>query len=50
MESYIVINYKWQTGVYDLKKMIQLVKNNNLTKEDFFEITRKHYDKIKNNY
>lgn len=38
-----IITYKWNEGVYSLQDMIILVKYNNLTPEDFFEITRLDY-------
>lgn len=43
MESYTLIKYKWDRGVYDLEKMKQLVQKNEITKEEFFEITRYTY-------
>ena len=44
MESQEIIDYKWQNAVYSLDYMINLVKENILTKEEFFEITRFNYD------
>ena len=39
-----LIRYKWETGVYGLKEMNQLVEQNVITKEQFFDITRYHYN------
>lgn len=49
MESINVIKYKWQNGVYDLKDMIILVKNNMLNEQQFFNITRYKYQSVKDN-
>lgn len=38
-----VTTYKWKQGVYSLEDMIILVKYNNLTPDEFFEITRLDY-------
>ncbi len=46
MESYTLIKYKWEMGVYDLKKMKEFVQKNILTKQQFFQITRYVYDKV----
>lgn len=40
------IIYKWQHGVYDLKDMIKLVKENIITDKDFFDITRFRFEKL----
>lgn len=42
------IIYKWQHGIYDLKDMIKLVEENIISQEDFFEITRFKFEKLKN--
>ena len=47
MESYSLIKYKWQHGIYNLKKMIELVQTYELNEEQFFDITRYNYDIIK---
>ena len=39
MESYTLIKYKWEMGVYDLTKMKEFVQKNILTKQQFFQIT-----------
>lgn len=46
MENQNLIKYKWESGIYNIKDMINLVKDNVLTKEKFFEITRFSYDGI----
>lgn len=46
LQSKNAIKYKWEHGAYNIKDMIKLVKKENITKEDFFIITRCHYDKI----
>ena len=43
-ESIALIRYKYQIGVYGIPQMRQLVSNKIITKEQYFEITRKHYD------
>lgn len=43
MESETMTIYKWEQGVYSLQDMIILVKYNQLTPEQFFEITRYDY-------
>ena len=48
MDNYIIIEYKWEHGIYDLKDMINLVQNKILSKQQFFEITRYNYDGVKN--
>lgn len=46
MEDIILIEYKWNSGVYQLKDMIRLVENQKLTKQEFFDITRYNYDGV----
>ena len=41
-----IITYKWKQGVYSLSDMVILVKYKNITPEQFFEITRLHYDAV----
>ena len=43
MESKEMIMYKWENGVYNLQDLINLVKNNQITQQDFFKITRFNY-------
>lgn len=38
-----LIRYKWESGVYELKKMIELVKEGKITQQQFFDITRCNY-------
>ena len=38
-----LIKYYYQTGVYDMKKMVQLVKLNQLTEQQFKNITTYNY-------
>lgn len=47
MESFSLIKYKWESGVYTLKEMIQLVKQQELSQQQFFDITRYNYNNIK---
>lgn len=47
MDTYIIIQYKWQHGVYGLEDMMQFVENKILSKQQFFEITRYNYDGVK---
>lgn len=47
MESFSLIKYKWESGVYTLKEMIQLVKQQELSQQQFFDITRYDYNNIK---
>lgn len=46
MESKELINYKWQEGIYNLNYMLNLVKNKNITEEDFFDITRLNFNGV----
>lgn len=46
MEDIILIEYKWNSGVYQLKDMIKLVEDQKLTKQEFFDITRYNYDGV----
>ena len=39
-----LIRYKWETGVYGLEEVKQLVKQGVITKEQFFDITRHYYN------
>ena len=47
MESLVIIRYKWQQGVYTLRQMMKMVQDGDITKDQFFSITRFHYDGIK---
>ena len=47
MDTYMIIQYKWQHGVYELEDMIQFIENKILSKQQFFEITRYNYDGVK---
>lgn len=42
-QSFDLIKYKYQIGVYDIQKMKDLVSSKALSKEEFFEITRTYY-------
>lgn len=44
-QSFDLIKYKYQIGVYDIQKMKDLVFFHHLSEEEFFEITRTHYKK-----
>lgn len=44
MESFEMIKYKWEHGIYDITHMINLVIFEEINKEQFFEITRFNYD------
>lgn len=46
MESTGIIQYKWKVGVYDLKDMVKMVKDGIISKYDFFNITRYHFDSV----
>jgi hypothetical protein len=46
MESFEMIKYKWENGIYDLTHMINLVIFEEISKEQFFEITRFNYDGV----
>ena len=41
--SRTLIEFYYQMGVYSLDKMIQLVKEEQLSEKDFFDITRLNY-------
>lgn len=47
MQSEAITEFKWNNGVYSLADMILLVKYNQLTPQQFFEITRLHYEVVK---
>ena len=49
MEDIILIEYKWNSGVYQLKDMIKLVEDQKLTKQEFFDITRYNYNGVTKN-
>ena len=46
-EKFDVIRYKYLTGIYNLNKMIQLVDERRITKEEFHFITTYSYETIK---
>jgi len=48
MEDKSLITYKWESGVYDLEDLVKLVENEELTVDEFFEITRLNYAATKN--
>ena len=41
-----LIKYKWQMGIYEIKDMVQLVKDGIINEQDFFSITRCSYDGV----
>ena len=43
MNSINLIEYLWETKVYNIEDMLKLVDNKIINKEQFFEITRKKY-------
>ena len=46
MSQIDLIKYKWELGAYSLQDIVNFVKNQELTSEDFFEITRFNYNAI----
>ena len=46
VESLTLIKHKWELGIYELVDMMNLVIENKITKQDFFEITRYNYDGV----
>lgn len=42
----IKIQEKWNCGAYELIDMINLVKKEKISKQDFFQITRYNYDGV----
>ena len=46
MESENIIQYKWKCGIYQLKDMVELVRNQTINQEIFFDITRFNFDGI----
>ena len=46
--SKTLIKYFYENGVFDLKKMKQLVIEKVINEDDFFDITRKVFQVIKN--
>ena len=47
MESFNLILYKWNMGVFKISDMIKLVQNSQITPQQFFEITRYDFQSIK---
>jgi hypothetical protein len=43
MENFITLKYKYEHGVYDIEELKNFVKNNIITEQEFFEITRLAY-------
>lgn len=43
MQNKGLIQYKWKNGVYDLKDMCELVQREEISEQDFFDITRYYY-------
>lgn len=48
METYFVIKYKYEMGVYSLEKMCELVDLKWINENDFHDITGYNYKAIKN--
>lgn len=46
MDTYNIIVYKWEHGVFSIEDMIRMVDSKILSKEQFFEITRYNYDGV----
>lgn len=46
-ESYNLIKYKFEMGVYPIDKMIELVKDNQIIEDEFKFITSYNYKGIK---
>ena len=46
-EQLFLLKYKWEYGVYSLKQIFDMVKENKITEEEFHEITRYNYQGIK---
>ena len=46
MENLTILQYKWDTGVYGLEELSELVQSKEITEKDFFEITRYNYKSI----
>ena len=47
--TYILLQYKYEHGVYIIKDMIDFVDKGVITKEEFHSITRLYYDGVKPN-
>lgn len=43
VENFITLKYKYEHGVYDIEELKNFVKNNIITEQEFFEITRFAY-------
>lgn len=48
MESYDLIKYKFEMGVYSLEQMCKFIEQNLITEYDFHNITPYNYQGIKN--
>lgn len=38
-----ILKYKWENGVYNKEDLIEMVEKGQITKQDYFEITRHKY-------
>lgn len=47
MENKELIRYYYQTGVYSIEKVMEKVGRKIISKQDFYDITRKYYDVLK---
>ena len=46
MENKDIIKFKYEQGVYDLQDLLLLVEYKDITKQEFFEITRFKYESL----
>lgn len=46
-ESYLLIKYKYERGAYTLEKMMDLVKENKISEDEFHQITGYNYQGLK---
>lgn len=45
--NFNIIKYLYEHGSYSIDKMCSLVRSNEISKMEFYEITRLHYDSLK---
>lgn len=47
MDSFDILKYKWDCGIYSLKDMLNFVENGHISEEIFNNITRYNYKGVK---
>ena len=50
MESINIIQYKYKMGALSIKQLVEMEENQEISEDDFFEITRKNYQGFRQSY